>query len=289
MAVRPSDFADLLPPVRYDQPAAFGVATATPGASGQLVPAQPWPPAGAPRPQAAAAAIAGGGVVSPITGHPRATAQPLPAIRLLVLATLAGLVALSIILPIAGAAAALAVVVLLRAGEGTARWLDGRRGRAGRRPSDGISTAFFYPWAVCRSAFACILLAPVAALFAAAAAVLAVLALGPDQLPRVAGYTAGGIIAGYCIGPGSSPCRRSLNRLYGRIARSVPPIFLGSVGVAAIAVAAIAAATRLAPGFWPADHLGNQLQTTQLAHPAVGHLSANVADVGRRLLHWLGL
>ena len=71
--------------------------------------------------------------------------------------------------------------------------------------------------------------------------------------------------------------------------RSVPAAVLGSVGVAAVAIAAIAAATTLAPGFWPADHLGNQLQTAATAHPAVGHLSGNVADVGRRLLHWLGL
>ncbi|HSR83638.1 MAG TPA: serine/threonine-protein kinase [Streptosporangiaceae bacterium] len=287
MAVRPSDFADLLPPVRYEQPAAFGLVTAAPGGAGAVVPAQPWPPIGGPRQQAPA--IAGGGAGSPAAGHPGATAQPLAPIRLLVLATLAALVAFSIILPIAGAAAALGAVVLLRAAEGTARWLDGRRERAGGRSGAGISAAFFYPWAVCRSAFACILLAPVALLFAAAAAVLAVLALGPDQLPRVAGYTAGGLIAGYCIGPGSGPCRRSLNRFYGRVTRSAPTALLGSVAVAVAAVAAVAAAARLAPGFWPAANIGNRLQTTQLAHPGIGHLSGNVADVGRRLLRWLGL
>jgi hypothetical protein len=206
-----------------------------------------------------------------------------------VLATLTALVAVSILLPIAGAAGALAAVILLRAGEGTARWLAGRRGRAGRRASDGVSAALFYPLAVCRSAFACLLLTPVALLFAAAAAVLAVLALGPDQLTRVAGYAAGGMIAGYCIGPGSSPCRRSLSRFYGNVNRFVPAMFLGSIGAAAIAVAAIAAARTLTPGFWPANHLGNQLRTTSLAHPSIGHLSGNVADVGRRLLRWLGL
>ena len=45
MAVQPKEnFADLLPPVRYDQPAAFGLAPAMPGVPGQLAPAQPWPP-----------------------------------------------------------------------------------------------------------------------------------------------------------------------------------------------------------------------------------------------------
>jgi hypothetical protein len=289
MAVQPKDnFADLLPPARYDQPAAFGMAPAAPGVPGQLMPAQPFAPVAAPW-QGGAPPATPGAAGSPITGRRAAAAPSLPAIRLLVLATLAGLVAVSILLPIAGAAAALAAVVLLRAGDGTARWLDGRRGRTGRRPSDGISTALFYPLAVCRSVFACLLLAPVALLFAAATAVLAVLALGPNQLPRVAGYAAGGVIAGYCIGPGSGPCRRSLSRFYGRVTQSVPAVFLGTIAAAAIGVAVIAAATSLAPGFWPADHLGNQLQTTSLAHPAVGHLSGNVADVGRRLLRWLGL
>jgi len=256
MAVRRKDnFADLLPPVQLGNPVA----------------------------------TAGGGAGLPVSERPGAAAQSLPAIRLMVLATLAGLVAVSVLLPIAGAVAALGAVVLLRACEGTARWLDGRRGRTGRRSGDGITAVLFYPLAVCRSVLACLLLAPVAALFAAAAAVLAVLALGPDHLSRVAGYTAGGVIAGYCIGPGSSPCRRSLSRFYGRVTRVVPGLFMGSIGVAGIAVAVIAAATAVAPGFWPANHLGNQLQTTSVAHPTIGHLSGNAVEVGRRLLHWLGL
>jgi hypothetical protein len=64
---------------------------------------------------------------------------------------------------------------------------------------------------------------------------------------------------------------------------------VASIGAAAIAVAVIAAAATLTPGFWPADHLGNQLQAAQFTHPGIGHLSGNVAEVGRRFLHWLGL
>jgi hypothetical protein len=290
IAVPRDNFADLLPPVHYDQPAAFGLAPALPGVPGQLAPAEPWPPVGAPRPRGSPALPGAGSAGPQVTGlQPGATAQPLPARRALVLATLVGLVAVSVLLPIAGAAAALGLLVLLRACDVTSRWLERRRGRAGRRRSDGLSAAFFYPWAVCRSALTSLLLAPMAVLCAAAAAVLAVLVLGPDQLPRVGGYAAGAIVACYCIGPGSSPCRRPLSRFYGRVTRSVPAAVLGSIGVAAIAIAAIAAASTLAPAFWPADHLGNQLQTAPFAHPAVGHLSGNVADVGRRLLRWLGL
>lgn len=290
LAVQSKDnYADLLPPVRYDQPAALGLAAATRGVPGQVVPAPAAPPV-IPWQGRSPAATGARGVGPPAIGAaPGAAAQPVLARRLLMLATFAALVALAIMLPIAGGVAALAVVVLLRATDGTTSWLSRRRGRTGPRSSDPISVALFYPWAVCRAALACLALAPLALLFAAAAAVLAVLALGPDQLPRASGYVAGAIIACYCIGPGSSPCRRPLSRFYGRVTQSVPGAVFGSVGVAAVAIAAIVAAARLAPGFWPAQHLGNQLQNAPFTHPTVGHLSVNVANVGRRLLHWLGL
>jgi serine/threonine protein kinase len=289
IAVQPKDsYADLLPPVRYDQPAAFGLAPALPGVPGQLPPRQPWPPTAAP--------VRAGQPGSTVTGRPaggrpqaRAATEPPPARLPLVLATLATLVAVSVLLPIAGAVAALAVLVLLRAGDITTRWLDRRRGRQGRRRSDAISATLFYPWAVCRSMLGSLLLAPLALLCAVAAAVISVLVIGPDQLPRAGAYAVGGLIACYCVGPGSRPCRRPLSRFYGRVTRSVPAAVLGSIGAAAIAVAVIAAAATLAPGFWPADHLGNQLQTAHLAHPGLGHLSGNVAGAGRRLLRWLGL
>ena len=280
IAVQPRDnFADLLPPVSYSQPAAAGLATALPWQLGQ-----PAPPGAASQPGSPAAGRQPG-------GFPRqqAAGQSVPARRALVLATLAGLVAVSVLLPIAGAAAALAVLVLLRASDITTRWLGRRRGGQGRRPSDTISATLFYPWAVCRSVLSSVLLAPMALLCAVAAAVLSVLAIGPNQLPRAGGYAAGALVASYCIGPGSRPCRRPLGRFYGHLTRSVPAAVLGSIGAAAIAIAIIAAAATLAPGFWPADHLGNQLQTTQLAHPGLGHLSGNMAGVGKRLLHWLGL
>jgi hypothetical protein len=297
IAAWPKDnFSDLLPPVRYDHPAAAGLVTALPGGPGQLAPAQPWPGAAGSRPYGQPAPTGAGQPGSPLTGarpgaRPPAdgAAQPLPPRLPLVLATMGGLVAVSVLLPVAGAAAALAALVLLRAGDITTRWLGRRRGRLGRRRSDKISATLFYPWAVCRSVLSSLLLAPLALLCAVAAAVLSVLVIGPDQLSRAGADAAGALIACYCIGPGSGPCRRPLGRFYGRVTRSVPAAVLGSIGAAAIAFAVIAAAATLAPGFWPASHLGNQLQTGQLLHPGLGHLSGNVAGVGRRLLTWLGL
>jgi Protein kinase domain len=291
---RQDSFADLLPPVRYDQP---GSGLAIPAdMSGQGTAAPPWPAAAGPWPvgppglgaagqngSAAAAVQPGAG---PAAGQ---AAQSAWAWLPLVLATMAGFIAASILLPVAGAAAALAALILLRAGDVSTRWLDRRRARLGSRGSDGISAVLFYPWAVCRSVLSSLLLAPLALLCALAAAVLSILVIGPNQLPRAGAYAAGALIACYCIGPGSHPCRRPLEKFYGRLTRSVPAAVVGSIGAVAIACAVIAAAVTLAPGFWPASHLGNQLQSAQFLHPGLGHLSGNVAGVGKRFLQWLGL
>ena len=256
------DFGDLLPPVRYDQPAAR---------------AGPAPPARPPSLQ----------VAPPRPGQPLPRglpASPAPSRLPLVLATMAGLVAVSVLLPIAGAAVALAGLVLLRAADLTARWLAKRRAGPGRRSSGALSAAAFYPWAVVRSVLRFLLLSPAALLCGGGAAVLAVVAAGPGQLPRVAGCAAGGVVACYALGPGSAACRRPLNRFFGRVTRSTSAAVLGSVGLVAIALAVIGAAVTLAPAYWPAAHIGNQLQTAATSHPALG----NVADVGRRVMHWLG-
>jgi len=123
-----------------------------------------------------------------------------------------------------------------------------------------------------------------ALLCGAVAAVLAVLATGSAQLPRDMSYAAGALVACYCLGPGSAACRRPLSMFYGRITRSAPAAMIGGIGVAAIAVALVGAALTAAPGYWPDVHLGHQLHSAATTHPAF----VNVADVGRRLWHWLG-
>jgi hypothetical protein len=280
IAARPAmqardDYADVLTPVRYGQ---------DPGAPRMLAPGQPQPglaqPGSAPyRPgqpgSAPAGASANGQALPSQPGHAR---------WLLVLATLAALVAVSVLLPIAGAALALAVLVLLRASDATSRWMGRRRSRQGPRPSDRVSATAFFPLAVGRSVLSSVLLAPMALLFAAIAAVLAVLAIGSAQLPKVGSYAAGALIACYCIGPGSRACRRPLSSFYGRVTGSVPTAIIGSLGVAALALAMIIAAATLAPGYWPDVHLGNQLQNATFSHPGVKSLSADIGNVGRYLV-----
>lgn len=271
VAAARDDYADLLPPVRYRQDPGL------PGAARPPNPPSPGSPGSAP-PASAPAGSAATGRAVPAAG---------PLRSLLVLATLAALVAVSVLLPIAGAIAALVVLVLLRAANVTSGWLARRRSRQGMRPSDAASATAFFPLAVGRSVLTSVLLAPVAVLCAAIAAVLAVLATGPAQLPKVASYAVGALIACYCIGPGSHACRRPLRGFYERITESVPSAIIGSLGVAALAVAMIVAAATMAPGYWPDVHLGNQLQTATLAHPSVSRLPANLGSFGGRLFHWL--
>jgi hypothetical protein len=260
------DFADLLKPVQYSPPPA-GPGQLTPGGRREL-PAGRAPAAG-PQPGARSSGQAG----------------RLP----LVLATLAALVAISVLLPIAGAVAALVVLVLLRAADVTSGWLSRRRSRQGSRSGDPVSATAFYPWAVCRSVLSFLLRAPLALLCAAIVAVLAVLAGGPAELPKAGGYAAGAIVACYCIGPGSKACRRPLSSFYGRIARSVPAALIGSFGLAAMVAGVVVAAATMTPGYWPDWHLGNQLQAATFAHPSLSHLSgSNVTDLGRRLARLLG-
>ncbi len=293
-AAAKDNYADLLPPVRYRQdPAMPG--TLAPGSAqpGSPLPGPGRPPAlpGSAPPGAAPLGSALPGSASASLGSPdhlrAAPSWAGPLRSLLVLATMTAVVAVSVLLPVAGAAVALAVLVLLRATDVTSRWLGRRRSRQGPRRSDPVSATAFFPLAVMRSLLTSLLLAPMAVLCAAIAAVLAVLATGPAQLPKVGSYAVGALVACYCIGPGSRACRRPLGRFYGRVTESVPTAIIGSLGVTALALAVISAAASLAPGYWPAVHLGNQLQTATLTHPGVNRLPADIGNVARYLVRVL--
>ena len=124
-----------------------------------------------------------------------------------------GLIAVSMLLPLAGAASVLIVLILLRSA-------DVVTARRARRGTGAAAATAYYPWAVVRSVIRFILLAPLALLFAAAAAAIAVLASGSTALPKAGAFAAGALVACYCLGPGSAPCRRPLSRVYGRMTTS---------------------------------------------------------------------
>jgi hypothetical protein len=292
IAVPPRDnFADLLTPVRYAPSAAGpGAAAAALAPAGQLAGAPGWSAGAGPVPTGPSAPGTAPPQAGPVSGTTASSVSG-PARALLVLATVAALVAISVLLPVAGTVAALSALVLLRAADVTTSWLTRRRSRQGARPSDPASAIAFYPLAVCRSALALLMLAPLALVCAAAVGVMTVLATGASSasdLPTAVSYAAGAGVACYCLGPGSRRCRRPLSQFYGRVTSTMPAGILGTLGLAAIAAVVVAAALSLTPGYWPAEHLGNRLQSASLTHPSFHHLSGNVLNDGSQLVHWLG-
>ncbi len=282
-AVSPDDFADLLTPVHYRELAAAphdSAGLANGASSGWAA-----PPGGVLQQFSSSAAAA-----QPLEAQAAAAESQPPSRLLLVLATLAGLIAVSVLLPVAGAAAALVVLTVLVAADTTSDWLGRRRRRHGSAPRQGdIALALaFFPWAILRSILRFLLLAPLALVCAGGAAALAVLIEGPSSLPRAGGLAAGALVACYCLGPGSRACRRPLNAFYGSLTRSPLAAISGGIGLTALAAAAVFAAATLAPGYWPAVHLGNQLQAASSAHSQLLRWPGNVSYIGGRLAHWVG-
>jgi Protein kinase domain len=271
------DFADLLPPFQYTHPA--GAAPSRPAPAWQPVSAGTGGLAGAPGPAGGAAAA------MPRAGQ-RADATP---VRLpLVAATVVALIAASILLPLGGAAIVLLILILMRSADLTGSWLTRRRSAQGPRGSDGVAAVAYFPWALFRSAIRFVLLAPLALLFATAAAAITVLAAGSSDLPRAGGWAAGALVACYCLGPGSAACRRPIGKFYGRITRSSLGAAAGFICLAVLAVVAVLAAASLAPGYWPDAHVGQQLQNAPVNHPLLSHLPGNISQVGNRVLSWVG-
>jgi hypothetical protein len=271
------NFADLLTPVRYGSangrpgPAAGGIGGNSPGpagqATGQLAPWQAVP--------------------SRSARSRRADSEPVPSRRALVVVTMAILVAVSVLLPVAGTVAALLVLMALHAADVTAGWLGRRRRQQGTSPGDVVGATAFFPLALVRAALRFVALAPIALLFAASAATLALVANGTSSLPRAGALAAGALVACYCLGPGSGSCRRTLDRFYGGFTRSTLAAVGAGIGITALAAAALYAAATMAPDYWPAIHLGNQLQTVHVDQTWLSQLPGHISRLGKHALHWL--
>jgi len=238
----PGDFADMLPPVQY-----------------MRGPAGPAPPAPAPPPVYAPPPAPGRGQAQSSKASPFARPAP-PAARTararwapaMVAATMMVAVGLSVVLPVVGALGALALIILLRAGELTHE----RRSVRGGRPRDRVLLVALSPWYLVRSALGCLLLAPFA-LVAAAVVGLVAIAISPSHhLPRAVAAAAGALVAFYGFGPGSARPRRQLGRLFAAVAtgRAVQAVALA--GMTALALATLAAAVSWPSLYWPAGAPG---------------------------------
>jgi predicted Ser/Thr protein kinase len=212
--------ADLLPPVEYARPAAAHRVSA---------------------PQAAAPAL----VVPP-------TAPPATGYGAISLAFGTAAVALSVLLPVAGTALALAVITLLRAVDRGQAGLAARRSVRGARPSDILIVIVTAPWTVVRAVLTTVMLAPLAIVVGAAAAAASVALTRAGTLPAAGSWAAGAAVAWYCVGPGSRAPRRQLRRMSASVISSRAGMLVGLISSWALALAVISSAVSQPALIWPA-------------------------------------
>jgi serine/threonine protein kinase len=187
------------------------------------------------------------------------------------LAIMVALVALTVVLPVAGLLVSLAVITLLRAADRAQSKLAVRRSVRGPRASDLVVVLVTAPLTVARALLTEALMAPLAVIVGAAVYGLAVVVTHSADMPRVGAYAAAAAVAWYAVGPGSGSPRRQLNRMAGAVARTRTSAAAITLSVWALAVGAVLFATSQAPYYWPAvdPHL-----------PSLNHLVMSVS-------HWL--
>jgi Protein kinase domain len=256
LAARPPDnYADLLPPVSYRQPLAQP-GLGQPGVAGPGS-APPWS-----QPSA-----------SPADGRGRSAARPRSSRPLLVLAVVVALVAVAVLLPVAGTVAVLLFLALLRSVDVSGSWLGRRRSRQGASAADPIAFLAYLPFAALRSVLGVLLTLPLGLLVAAAAAAATYVVLPGHPLARAGSYAAGALIACCALAPGSGRSRKPLSTFFGAITTTAPSAVLVSVGVIALGVAAAAAALSLPPAFWPVHHVGLSLTHLPFVSGLLHHFS----------------
>jgi len=178
-------------------------------------------------------------------------------------------VALTVVLPVAGLVASLAVITLLRAADRAQSKLAARRSAYGPRASDLVVVLVTAPLSVARALLTEILMAPLAIVVGAAAYGLAVVLTHSMNMPRAAAYAAAAVVAWYGLGPGSARPRRQLNRMAGAVARTPTSATVTGFVVWGLAVAAVLFASSQTPYYWPAvsPHLpGVQDLITSASH-----------------------
>ncbi len=280
---RPGDVRDLLPPVSYPPAGRAGFA----GGAGRAGP----PGAGLARAGGGLAGQAPAGVAAPGQaaggGEAARTVGPVSPWSPLVIATVAMVVAISVMAPILGTGLALALLVALRAVTITGRQLAKRRSGDGSRAGLSLLAVALYPLAALRSLLGLLLAAPVALLAFCVVAAITVIAGPARPLPQAVAFGAGALVAVVGLGPGSSGSRSALARLYTSAARSTILLAIAYVGVIAVAVWAGLTAwyQSPAPAYWPVSSLHNQL----LHFPAIRTMLTDVRQSLLRLAHQIGL
>ena len=277
--IRPAEYADLLPPVRYQpaQPAAGAQVrpAAAPYGAARGTGTGPAPPRGAQTPPARPAPA------TPQAGSAERARPPgLVAAAVMVIA-----IAVSVMLPVAGTIGALAVITLLRAGDRAQSALTVRRSVRGPSAADFLVGVLTAPWAIARSLLTLVLLAPVAALFAAVVFVGTLVFTSANSVAMAGGYAAGAAVACYGLGPGSAAPRRQLNRIFGAVARTRGPVAVLTLVMTCLAIAAVVTAASQPSLYWPSlsgvlPHLPSVNSLLHLPHVTLPHFGVGRSRLG---------
>ncbi len=220
-------------------------------------------------------------------GEAARTVGPVSPWSPLVIATVAMVVAISVMAPILGTGVALALLVALRAATITGRQLARRRSGEASRAGLSVLAVALYPVAALRALLGLVLAAPVALLGFCVVAAITIIAVPVHPLPQAVAFGAGALVAVVGLGPGSSGSRTALARLYTSAARSTILLAIAYVGIIAVAVWAGLTAwyQAPAPAFWPVSSLHNQL----LHIPAIRTILTDVRQSLLSLAHQVGL
>jgi hypothetical protein len=170
---------------------------------------------------------------------------------LMVAAAMVLVASVSVILPVAGTAAALLLIAALRTAGLVQRRATARRAARGARAMDPVVTVVTLPWFLLRALFAMLIIAPFALAAAALAAGIAVV-VSPGAWPYHAlAYAAGALVLFYGLGPGSGMPRAQLRRFFGTFTKSTATQIMVVLGLAALALGALTAAVSAPAVYWP--------------------------------------
>jgi hypothetical protein len=280
----PSDVHELLPPVTYGTPDGAGRPADLANGGGPR--RAGFAGTGSAITGSSADSLGGAGLAGAQAPEARRTLDPVSSWSPLVIATVAIVVAVSVMAPIIGTGFALGVLVALRAATITGRQLARRSGDGSRAGRSMIGVAL-YPLAVLRAVVGLVLVAPVGLLAFCLAAAITIIAVPVHPLPEAAAFGAGALVAMVGLGPGSSGSRKALAGLYTAAARSASLRTVAYVGVVAVAIWAALTAwyQSPAPAFWPVSNLHHQLVDLPTLHTMLTDVRQNLL----RLVHLVGL
>jgi hypothetical protein len=210
----------------------------------------------------APAGVARQGTARPVQGYQGAAVERRTG-PLLAVAAVAVLASIAALLPVAGTALALVIMLLLRAVSLTGRGVLTRRATRGVRPSDHLLAAVFFPATLIRALLGMVLLAPVAVVAGGIVAAGTLLISPRHVLAQAIAYGAAAVVVSYGLGPGSASTRQPLSTMFNAIGRTPGTSVLVSLGMTAIALAVIAAAVTHPAFYWPLGQV-----TTRYSHLA---------------------